>query len=232
MNIDSKMGWQEKLHNANKYDRLNKLTDKMAEKIIETNKQALNNINLLSKNVYQTCYNMTANDVGIEPETKAESNKEVKANTNPYQTIAIDRQKDFDQAKRSVKTVILNAIQSAVAPVTAFALLKPVFEKNLYSSNLMATQQTTILENLAVYTALSDDEKLAHKRDYIWVKVWNSMHDNRVRDAHARADGQEAQLDRPFVVDGEELMFPGDPNGSASNIIGCRCWMTYKKVPK
>lgn len=232
MNIDSKMSWQEKLHNANKYDRLNKLTDKMAEKIIETNKEALSNINSLSKNVYQTCYNLTASDLGIATETKAESNKEVKANANPYQTIAIDRQKDLDQAKRSIGTAILNAIQIGVAPVTAFMLLKPVFEKNLTSSNLMATQQTTILENLAVYTALTDDEKLAHKRDYIWVKVWNSMHDDKVRDAHARADGQEAQLDRPFVVDGEELMYPGDPNGSASNTINCRCWITYEKRAK
>jgi hypothetical protein len=30
-------------------------------------------------------------------------------------------------------------------------------------------------------------------------------------------------LDKPFNVSGQNLMFPGDPNGSAGNVINCRC---------
>ena len=30
-------------------------------------------------------------------------------------------------------------------------------------------------------------------------------------------------MDEPFEVDGEQLMYPGDPAGSAGNIINCQC---------
>ena len=57
------------------------------------------------------------------------------------------------------------------------------------------------------------------------VKEWVSVDDNRTREAHHHADGQVVPLDEPFIVDGEELMYPGDINGSASNVINCRCTM-------
>ena len=57
-------------------------------------------------------------------------------------------------------------------------------------------------------------------------KRWLSTNDGRTRDAHVRAHGQEVGLDEPFVVDGEDLLYPGDPAGSPENIINCRCTMT------
>jgi hypothetical protein len=40
---------------------------------------------------------------------------------------------------------------------------------------------------------------------------------------HLEANGQVVGIDEPFIVSGEKLMYPGDPNGSPSNTIGCRC---------
>jgi hypothetical protein len=54
-------------------------------------------------------------------------------------------------------------------------------------------------------------------------KEWVSRGDSRVRDAHIAADGQVVAVNMPFIVKGESLMYPGDPAGSASNIINCRC---------
>jgi len=62
-------------------------------------------------------------------------------------------------------------------------------------------------------------------------KVWHSNKDERVRPAHLEADGQEVLWNEPFIVNGEELMYPMDPNGSPGNTINCRCWMTVKIVP-
>ena len=36
-------------------------------------------------------------------------------------------------------------------------------------------------------------------------------------------DGQERGLDEPFDVDGDSLMFPGDPDGPVENVANCRC---------
>lgn len=52
---------------------------------------------------------------------------------------------------------------------------------------------------------------------------WVTVMDGRERDWHAEADGQTAGMDEPFEVDGEEMLYPRDPSGSAENVINCRC---------
>lgn len=56
-------------------------------------------------------------------------------------------------------------------------------------------------------------------------KTWRSGFDSRVRDAHREANGQVVPFNSKFSVGGESLQRPGDPNGSASNVINCRCSM-------
>ena len=36
-------------------------------------------------------------------------------------------------------------------------------------------------------------------------------------------NGEVVEIDTPFIGTGEELMYPGDPSGSAGNTISCRC---------
>ena len=54
-------------------------------------------------------------------------------------------------------------------------------------------------------------------------KEWFAAMDERTRAAHAAADGQIVDANRPFIVGGEELMMPGDVSGSPGNVINCRC---------
>ena len=56
-----------------------------------------------------------------------------------------------------------------------------------------------------------------------WDSEWLATMDNRVRDAHASADGQLKGPDGYFDVGGEQLRFPADPAGSPENTINCRC---------
>lgn len=58
-------------------------------------------------------------------------------------------------------------------------------------------------------------------------KEWVSTEDSRTRPAHADADGQVVDINDAFDVDGEELMYPGDPDGSAENTVNCRCSTVY-----
>lgn len=53
--------------------------------------------------------------------------------------------------------------------------------------------------------------------------IHNSTIDRRTRLDHAEADLQRVPLSHPFLVGGEELMYPGDRNGSARNVVNCRC---------
>jgi hypothetical protein len=54
-------------------------------------------------------------------------------------------------------------------------------------------------------------------------KQWMATGDFRTRDSHLSAHGQIRNVDQPFVVGGEELMFPHDPAASAKNVVYCRC---------
>ena len=54
---------------------------------------------------------------------------------------------------------------------------------------------------------------------------WLATGDDRTREAHAEVNGQVRELDAPFIVDGEELRWPGDSglDASAENVCNCRC---------
>lgn len=54
-------------------------------------------------------------------------------------------------------------------------------------------------------------------------KRWLATPDTRARLSHLAAMGQEREVDEPFDVGGEKLMYPRDPAGSAGNTINCRC---------
>lgn len=56
-------------------------------------------------------------------------------------------------------------------------------------------------------------------------KEWLSAEDSRTRESHAEADGQRRPLKESFDVGGSKLDRPGDPGGSAGEIINCRCTM-------
>lgn len=52
------------------------------------------------------------------------------------------------------------------------------------------------------------------------LKVWLATPDNRVRDSHARLDGEERETDDEFS---NGLQYPGDPNGDPAEVYNCRC---------
>ena len=54
-------------------------------------------------------------------------------------------------------------------------------------------------------------------------KEWLTTLDGRERPEHGEANAQVVPMDEPFIVGGEQLDYPGDPSGSAWNVINCRC---------
>lgn len=52
---------------------------------------------------------------------------------------------------------------------------------------------------------------------------WITMGDGAVRDSHQEANGQQVPTGGEFEVDGEKLMYPGQPVGDPSVWINCRC---------
>lgn len=105
--------------------------------------------------------------------------------------------------------------------------------------NTIANQISTIGAALAGYRSMtiartethsianwSSDEVAKATGDNI-EKQWAATIDDRTRDDHADVDGEVVKMGGMFEVGGEELEYPGDPNGSAENVIQCRCQALY-----
>lgn len=60
-------------------------------------------------------------------------------------------------------------------------------------------------------------------------KTWHARDDSATRLGHKRADGQTVFINQPFIVNMEPLMVPGDPSGSPSNVINCRCKPQFRR---
>lgn len=75
-------------------------------------------------------------------------------------------------------------------------------------------------KNWIQQTSSRDAQHAAKAKGADIVKQWDAVLDGRTRDSHRRVDGEIRELDEKFS---NGLMFPGDPSGSAAEVINCRC---------
>ena len=52
---------------------------------------------------------------------------------------------------------------------------------------------------------------------------WITMEDEKVRDIHKAAHGQQVTTGKPFTIGDSKLLYPGQPVGNPENWINCRC---------
>ncbi len=94
-------------------------------------------------------------------------------------------------------------------------------------SDLIASQNVGLAESWARQTEgeIIQGARLADAtgRTASVMKVWTAILDTKTRASHAAADSEKVSIQESFVVGGESLKYPRDPNGSAGNVINCRC---------
>ncbi|HKI83570.1 MAG TPA: phage portal protein [Candidatus Krumholzibacteria bacterium] len=66
-------------------------------------------------------------------------------------------------------------------------------------------------------------QQIAYEKAEVDEKMWLSQRDGRVRATHQKAHRQQVKVDEKFTVGESRLMYPGDPNGEAKEVIRCRC---------
>lgn len=106
----------------------------------------------------------------------------------------------------------------------------------------LAETRALLIARTETHSALQFASQQAALRSGIMLKKrWNTVQDERTRDfhngifSHRAMDGQIVSIDGSFSVPRrgggfEAILFPGDPNGSAGNIINCRCVQTYERA--
>lgn len=101
-----------------------------------------------------------------------------------------------------------------------------VFDTTEARAHTIARTSVVPAANGATDTAMG----VIHTQVVALDKEWLATSDDRTRDAHAEANGQRVGYDEPFDVDGEPMMYPGDPAGSAANVVNCRCVVLYPEA--
>lgn len=96
-------------------------------------------------------------------------------------------------------------------------------ERWLNRARTVARTETMGATNGGAYrSAVLDAEERGDPAPF---KLWLSTEDTRTRPTHVAADQQRTLLSEPFRVGTSALLFPGDPRGTAAEVINCRCTM-------
>lgn len=88
----------------------------------------------------------------------------------------------------------------------------------------IARTETTSASGLAAF-------ETARQSNLVMTKEWISVQDNRTRKKvfdHLDMNGVVQDLETPFFIGGENVMYPGDIKASAGNVINCRCTISFK----
>lgn len=219
------MSLQQKMALMNKNDRLNNLCKQMAEVLKDTNQTAQNFVSKSMQNVYKMNYNFSAEQLGFSLLDNTAVKNILTGEVNPFTKLSISAGKDKAAIMRKLQSEMTTAILKGESIPKIAKRLKTVAESYLSDTVRIARTETTRIENSARQSV--GDEGV--KKGFNMWKRWSATGDERTRDEHLAADGQEVPNDEPFIVGGEKMMYPGDISLGASgwNIINCRCSSNY-----
>ena len=124
------------------------------------------------------------------------------------EAISVRAQLNFEQEiMRQLRKVVSESFDAGLsAEATATAIRERIPQVIPASAEMLAQTELTALVNERSIVAAQNQFPGA-------AKTWLTVGDNRVRAAHAHAEGQTVPIDQPFQVGGASLMYPGDPSG-------------------
>jgi Phage portal protein/Phage Mu protein F like protein len=121
----------------------------------------------------------------------------------------------------SIRASIQEGLDAGDTQAQLSARVKKEFNRlGDYEANRIASTETS--------AAYGWGRNEAMVKAHVKFKGWLTSGNANVRPAHAEAGltyspDAGIPVDQPFIVDGEELMFPGDSSGSPGNVINCHC---------
>lgn len=123
---------------------------------------------------------------------------------------------NYAKLKKTITQEISRGIASGLSYRDIARNINNVSGSGLYNAKRIARTEGHRIQQ----TSTRDAQQTAKKMGADVVKQWDAALDGRTRPSHARVDGEVRELDEKFS---NGLMFPGDPSGSAEEVINCRC---------
>lgn len=128
--------------------------------------------------------------------------------------------KDIRWQKGQIQSVMTQSIlQGESIPNMARRVARTMGETNRKATTRYVRTAVTGAQN----AGRVDSYKRAQGMGIELEQEWLAIHDGKTRHEHRQLDGQHVPVGKPFVVDGKELRFPGDPAAPGYLIWNCRC---------
>ncbi len=210
------------------------LRDKVAERYTNANEVAIAYINDATPGIYTLNRNYSAYtieqvsssaDFTLFDEQTVKRLAVEQPDLMPYypKDRALKRGIDLAYGKQQITANVTSGIlQGKSIYRLADDLQKGIRDMNRTSAIRTARTAVTGAQNagqLDTYRAAQDMGIKLKKR-------WLATLDNRTRHAHAMLDGQTVDVDKPFKVDGYDIMYPGDTSAPGYLVYNCRCTLT------
>lgn len=126
----------------------------------------------------------------------------------------------FKQATMIIEAAVKESVTAGLSERAAGQLIR----QRISEKSAVSVARSRVIARTEVHAASQAGVQMAaEEMDIPAKKEWISAQGDRTRDDHLDADGQVRALQEAFIVGGEELMYPGDPSGSAEQVINCRC---------
>lgn len=211
--------------------RFTALRDKVAERYTNANETAVAYVNDATPGIYSLNRNYAAykiEQVSDKADFTLWDEQTVKRliaeqpDLMPYYPPkrALQRGIDLKYGKQQITAGVTSSILKGKSiPKIANDLQSRMQDMNRTSAIRTARTAVTVAQNagrLDTYRAAQDMGIKLKKR-------WLATLDNRTRHAHAMLDGQTVDIDKPFKVDGYEIMYPGDTSAPGYLVYNCRC---------
>ena len=212
-------------------ERFKALQRRVAERYTEANETAVRYVNDATPGIYSLNRNYSAytiekvaGDVGFDLWDEQTVKRLIVDNPElmPYYPPekALNRGIDLAYGKRQISASVTSSIlQGKSIPGIAKDLQTRMTDMNKSSAIRTARTAVTGAQNAGRMDSYVAAEKMGIKLK----KSWLATIDGRTRHSHAMLDGQTADIDKPFKVDGEEIMFPGDTSAPGYLVYNCRC---------
>ena len=212
-------------------ERFKALQSRVAERYTEANETAVRYVNDATPGIYSLNRNYSAytiekvaGNVGFDLWDEQTVKRLIVENPEvmPYYPPekALKRGIDLAYGKKQISASVTSSIlQGKSIPNIAKDLRTRIPDMNKSSAIRTARTAVTGAQNAGRMDSYVAAEKMGIKLKREWLAVV----DKRTRHAHAMLDGQKAEMGKPFKVDGEEIMFPGDTSAPGYLVYNCRC---------
>lgn len=144
--------------------------------------------------------------------------KAIQVNTKLSKKLYDELGIDIKELKQTIKTEVSRGISQSYSYEQIASLIKIASGNSYNNSVRIARTEGHRITNEATYNA----QVKAKENGAQIMKQWDSTLDGKTRPEHQALDGQIVEVDKPFVVDGYEAMYPGGFEVARLD-INCRC---------